>query len=1073
MNKLKVAVFALLVGTCSLHVTDAIAQRTTVYTHEDADFKTGLELFQKQKYGSAQNIFRKVIETHPAYSLVRIDAEYYAALCAIELFNKDGELLLKDFIKKHPESPRVKTAYFYLGKYNYRKKKWDDVIQWLDKVDIYELSKPELSELYFKRGYAYFELTQYDKAKKDLYELKDVDTKYSAPANYYYSHIAYLQKNYETALQGFNRLIGHPSFGPVVPYYIAQTYYLQGKYDDVIKYAPPLLDSAGTKRAPEIARIIGESYYRTNKFKEAIPYLKKYEEGRGMYPKDYYQLAYAYYKTGDCDNAITYFKNTVSGNPQDTLAQNAYYHLGDCFIKKGNKDEARNAFGAASKIDVDKQVKEDALYNYAKLSYELAYNPFSDAIDAFQEYIRLYPNSPRVDEAYTYLVNVYLTTHNYKDALASIEKVKSLNEPMKTAYQKIAYFNGVELFNSSSPDYDEAIKSFDKSLKYKNDKTLAALAIYWKGESWYRKAEKFNRENNVYKKDYLENAVDNYTTFQAEPGAFNLSEYNLANYNIGYAYFQLAGSTNNADQQKALYREANIWFRKYTASRGKDAKDKKLSDAYVRTGDTYFMIKDYQGAEQSYTAAIDMKVRDVDYALYQRAQAYGVQQKREAKVGDLKTLTSQYPKSTYSFAGRFEMAKTMQLVGQSDQALSEFQKIINENPNSAFTGKAMMQIGLIYYEKGDMNKALDQFMKVIKRDNRSEEAKTAHITATNIAKKEGKTETVIVLAEMMGQSVSTTELDSIAFQAAKKHYAAMDCDKAIPALDSYISKFPQGLFIIDANFYRAECSYGKGNMEAALTGYNFVISKNSGRFLESSYAKAAIINFQAKKFQEAAANYLELEKRAEKPENVVDARVGLMRSYYWLKNFEGAIEYSNKIVADENMSPEIVNEARFTIARASLETEKYDQALNEFSRVANALKNEMGAESKYYVSYIRYLQNDYNESKRITFELIKQYQSYPYWMAKGLILLADNYVALKDNFQAKHALKSVIEKSEYPDLVREAQQKLDAIIKSENDKLQRLPSEDIKIEFNESKLDYKHLFVEPAEMPEPVQGGQQ
>lgn len=1073
MKKLKAAVFALAFGACSLHVTEAFSQRTTVYTHEDADFKTGLELFQKQKYGSAQRIFQKVIESHPPYSLVRIDAEYYAAVSAIELFNKDGELLLKNFIKDHPESPRVKTAYFYLGKYNYRKKKWEDVIEWLDKVDIYELGKAELAELYFKRGYAHFEQEQMEQAKKDFYELKDVDTKYTAPANYYYSHIAYLEKNYETALQGFTKLVGNPSFGPVVPYYIAQVYYLQGKYDDVITYAPPLLDSAGTKRAPEIARIIGEAYYRTGRYKESIPYLKKYEEGMGMYPKDYYQLAYAYYKTGDCGNAITYFKSTVSGKPQDTLAQNAYYHLGDCLIKKGNKEEARTAFGAASKINIDQDIREDALYNYAKLSYELAYNPFSDAIEAFEQYIALYPRSPRLDEAYTYLVNVYLTTKNYRDALASIEKIKALSETLKGAYQKIAYFRGAELFNSSSPDYDEAIKNFDKSLKYRVDKTLAALAVYWKGEAWYRKAERHNREHGAYKKDYLQQAVDNYTAFQSEPGAFNLPEYNTANYNTGYAYFQLAGSTNNKEQQKNLYREANLWFRKYITLKEKDQKDKKLADAYVRTGDTYFMVSDFQGAEQAYTSAINMKVRDVDYALYQRAQAYGVQQKREAKIADLKTLTSQYPKSNYSLTARFEMAKTMQLEGQNEQALNEFQKIVKEYPNSAFTGKAMMQIGLIYYAQGQSEKALQQFEKVIKRDNRSEEAKSAYITAGNIAKKEGNTEKITELAQLMGQSVSNAYLDSVAFEPAKKYSIMPDCDKALPALENYMTKFPQGLFIVEANYYKAECSFSKGNLDAALTSYNYVTSKGSSKYLESSYAKAAYINLRNKNYQEAAANYQKLEEIAAKPENIIDARIGLMRSYYQLKNYESAIQYASKVMSDEKAKPELIGEARFIIAHSALATEKYDQALNEFSRVANDLKNEMGAEAKYHVAYIRYLQNDYAESKKVVFELIGKYQSYPYWMAKGLILLADNYVKLNDNFQAKHTLKSVIENSEFPDLVKEAQQKLDAIIKSENESIQRLPSEDIKIEFNESKLEYQKLFVEPAVMPEPVQGGQQ
>lgn len=1061
MHKLRASVLTVLLGLSALLVIPVHAQQTTVYVHEDAHFKTGLELFQKQKYGSAQQTFRKVIDSHPAYSLVRVDAEYYEALCAIELFNKDGELLLKDFIANHPESPRVKTAYFYLGKYNYRKKKYEDVIQWFEKVEIRELNKADLSELYFKRGYSYFELGQYEKAKKDLYEIKDVDTKYSAAANYYYSHIAYLEKNYETALQGFNRLVSNPSFGPVVPYYIAQIYYLQGKYNDVITYAPPLLDSANTKRAPEIARIIGESYYRTDRYKEAIPFLKKYEAGGGMYPKDYYEIGYAYYKTGDTDNAISYFKNTVSGNAKDTIAQSAYYHLGDCYIKKGNKDEARNAFEAAANLDHDKQVKEDALWNYAKLSYELSYNPFSEAIDAFNEYIQLYPKSPRIDEAYGYLVNVYLTSKNYKEALESIEKIKVLNDQLKAAYQKVAYYRGIELFSGSSPDYENALKHFDKALQYKLDKNINTLALYWKGEAWYRKAENSYRTLNKYNEDFLEEAIDNYKAFQSEPGAINMPEYTTAYYNIGYAYLQME-----------KYSDANIWFRKYTAAKAKENKDKKLSDAYVRTGDTYFMMKDFEGAVINYSSAIDMKVRDVDYALYQRAMAYGVLQKRDNKINDLKTLSTSYPKSNYGAAGKFEMAKTMRLVGQNEQALVEFQKIVTENPNSMFAGKSLAQIGLIYYEQGNNDKALEYFIKVIKRDNRTEEAQSSYITAKNIAGGKGDPQLLTDLAAMMGQKVSNAYLDSVTFDNVKKRYQEMDCDATIPAADNYFSKFPDAIFAVEAHFYRGECQYKKGDIDAALSDYSFISTKEKNTFSEPSLAKAAYITYKKKNYQDASGYYAKLEEMAENERNIMDARIGLMRTYYELKNYDGAMQYANKLLGDEKITQEISTEAHMTIGRSALATGKNDVALNEFSSVAATMKNDLGAEAKYNVAYIRFLQNNYAESKKLVFELIKQFQSSPYWMAKGLILLGEDYYALNDVFQARHTLESVINNSEYKDLVKEAQDKLDAINETEKQKNMPKPQqEDIKINMDESGQ--KQLFTDPVNTPAPVNGQEQ
>ncbi len=81
-----------------------------------------------------------------------------------------------------------------------------------------------------KAAIAIFWMENYDKARYAFSQIKDLDTKYTTPALYYYSHINYTQGNYETALEGFLRLKDDPNFGPIVPYYLTQIYYKQKKY---------------------------------------------------------------------------------------------------------------------------------------------------------------------------------------------------------------------------------------------------------------------------------------------------------------------------------------------------------------------------------------------------------------------------------------------------------------------------------------------------------------------------------------------------------------------------------------------------------------------------------------------------------------------------------------------------------------------------------------------------------------------------------------------------------------------------------------------------------------------------
>ncbi|MDF2435673.1 MAG: hypothetical protein K0Q95_49 [Bacteroidota bacterium] len=1030
MSKLRGIVFLLSVFLSA----SASAQQTLIYTHEDAEFKKGIELYQKEKFGAAQNSFVKTIQSHPdRHSLVRIDAEYYNAICAAELFNKDGELYLKQFVKDHPESPKVRSAYFYLGKYNYRKKKWRDAIDWFQKVDVYDLTTEELSEFYFKRGYSYFSTEKFAEAKKDFYEIKDVDNNYAGAAKYYFAHIAYTEKNYETALTDFLKLQQNETFGPVVPYYIAQLYYLQGKYEQVISYAPALLDSANTKRGPEIARVLGESYYRLGKYSEAIPFLKKYEKGVGKLPRsDQYELGYAFYKVKDYDEAVNYFTGVT--NVSDSLVQNAYYHLGDCYLKLNNKQNARNAFSEASKLDFDKSIQEDALYSYAKLCYELAYNPYNEAIKAFQLYIKNYPNSARIDEAYTYLVNVFTTTRNYKGAIEAIEAIKVPTPELKQAHQKVAYFRGVDLFNNA--EYAEAIKMFDKATTYRFDKNIIAQAIYWKGESYFRLGK-------------YDQAIESYIDYMSEPGAIGRMELSDANYNVGYSYYKLKD-----------YNNSNMWFRKFVTFKPQ-ADAKKINDAYNRIGDGYFMSRDFVNAADYYDQAYRMKQMNPDYSLLQKGLANGVLKKYSAKVSDLQTLINSYPKSVYISQAKYELALTYEKDNQNDLALTSYKKFLDEYPNSGYVNSVLSKIGLIYFRKNDDENALVYFDKLITRSPKSDEAKAAINNVKQIYSAKGKVQELESYLASKGAVIPKGELDSLSFIAGRNHYEGGDYKTAITDFNNYISKFPDGFYILPATAMKADADDRQGNTDAALAGYAYVIGKNKSEYTEQALYRGAEISYKKQNYTQSLDWYKQLEQMAADPKTLSSSRIGLMRSNYQLKSYQDAIDYAGKVLSLENPSKELKNEAHYYIAQSYMAMQKYDEAFAEFKALSNTAKNEMGAEAGYNVAYIYYLKNEFKQSQKAIFDFIGE-SDYEYWASKAFILLADTYVALKDNFQAKTTLKTVIGDSKTPELIKTAQEKLDKIIADEEAaKNAKIMSEPLQIEFKGDSTEQKKLFNEP------------
>jgi len=249
----------------------------------------------------------------------------------------------------------------------------------------------------------------------------------------------------------------------------------------VVNYTTTIIDDVQAEHQIELAKIIGDSYFHLGQYENAIPYLEKYFKTSGTkIREENYILGFCYYHTNKFTEAAELLQKAATG--EDEMTQNAYYHLADCFIKLDEKEKAKTAYNAASEFDFNPNIKEDALFSYSKLTYELSYSPFNETIKAFDRYIAEYPNSPKNAEAYEILVEVYMVTKNYKDAIESIEKIQNKTPDILEAYQRVTFYRGLELFNNLM--YNEASENFDLSLANGNySKEIKARALYWKSEA--------------------------------------------------------------------------------------------------------------------------------------------------------------------------------------------------------------------------------------------------------------------------------------------------------------------------------------------------------------------------------------------------------------------------------------------------------------------------------------------------------------------------------------------------------------------------------------------------------------
>ena len=1012
------------------------AQQSLVFRDGDKEWKSAMELYRGKNYGAARQAFSQIVRLESDKVTLRsTQAQYYSALCAIELFRPDAEKQMKAFVREHPESALLQDAYFQLGSLQYRNRKYRSALVWYSQVDEYKLKGVQLMEFKFKRGYCFFIAKDLKKAANSFFQIKDIEGRYKSSALYYYSHIAYVNKNYQVALNGFNVLSEDPAFSPVVPYYICQIYFLQGKYNKVVSYAPEYLEQASTQRIPEIARIIGQAYYSMHNYAKAIPYLEKFQkEGDTMERQDKFELGYCYYKLKKYDKAIGLLEEV--GGDEDALLQTASYCLADCYLNKDFKQRAKTAFAATARMDFDAEMQQDALFNYAKMAYELSYSPFNETIKAFDKYLQKYPDSDRNDQAYDYLVKVYMTTRNYQDALESMDKIHRKTVSIEEAYQRVAYLRALELIKQLN--YQEGNEYLDKSLKYRQyNSIVASSCLYWKGEVFFRMEK------------YLQ-SIKYYNDFLLTPGASQTNLYDRAHYNLGYACFKLKH-----------YERASIWFRKFE-NRASAENSQMLSDARNRIGDYYFLNREYALAVKYYDRVISSGNWDADYSRFQKGFALGLLGRPGEKIEMLQDLIATAPESAYADDAFYEMGKAYVRAEQETKALKCYQSLVKQFPSSNYLSRTLLQVGLLHYNSKQLDLALLDYKKVVQQFPGTPEFRSAMIGIKNIYLDMNKVDDYFAFVKSLGHEnqVDDSQRDSLTYLSAEKLYMSGNLIAASDAFQRYKTSFPQGGFLLNANFYKAQCDVEEGNKALALDGFEYVVEQPQNLFTEQALLAATAINYEMGNFQRAGVQYHILAQKAQSPSNVLVARIGEMRCAYALKQYQQVIETAESVLKSDKVNEEVTREANFDRAKSKMALGLKNQALSAFRVLATETQSLEGAEAKFQVAFLLFHLKRFDEADKEVNNFIEMNSPHHYWLAESFLLLSDVYLKKNDEFQARYTLQSIIDNYGISNdgIIQRAQEKLNDLLDSQKKKAVKKDHNGMKIHLTTEKSTGKSNF---------------
>ncbi len=997
------------------------SQLSEIYLDKDLIFNEAVEHYNNHNFINAYHSFSNYLSNmriNQTDDLFTLESKYYKVLMAFETDDKNCEDLLADFEKNYSAGILINDAYIAEGNYFFRNKDYPSAIQSYEKIDLNGLEFYKEDEVKFKLAYSYFVKREFDKASVIFKNLSLIDRKFYYPANYYYGLCMFLNSDFERAINSFKIIQNTEEYKNYIPYYLVQLYFYQGDYDKAIETGEEKLKLPQVENYYNIHQLVGQSYFLKKEYEKALSHLEIYEKNTAKLSEaDFYHLGFLYHEGAKYKDAIRCLSELTS--LKNEIGQNSNYYIADCYMKTDDKESARTALKNAASMDFDKSIKEESILNYGKLSSEMGYD--REAINALMD---ITDSSPYYLETQNLLKNIFVNTKDYSTAQKTLEEFNNVSSYLYEAYQIVSYYKALQEINDLQ--YDKAEEDLLKAEKISRDINTTIQTTYWLGDLNHKKG-KYELSNQYLDKYFiLVTGIENFEELTLPPFAHYVQGYNfykLKNYPASIQHFLSTIST---------FKNQDI--------KDKNLKNRIINDSHIRLGDAYLNNKQLSEALNNYNTAITKKAENSDYAIFQKAIILGLQDKDFEKIAILVDLIDKYKGSGIRPPAIYELAETYSDINQAEKSYENYKKLVSEYKHeSDICNKAYLKMGLISYNKGLIDESISNYKTVLSNNPNANSKKEALMALEEIYVNDKKDSEQFIqyLNTLPDIKLNNLYSDSLNFITARLQFENDNVDDALKSLNNYLDKYDQGYYALDARFYRAESNLRKKNYKDALTDFEFIISKGYNNFYESSLYKAAVINFNYLKNYDKAINYYkELANIVQDENKKYEVQLGIMRSAFMMNDFENVNNYGNFILNNQLTTDKEKSAAHYYIGKVAEANKKYDVALQQLNKVIKENPNSnLAAESRYLISRVYFNRKETDLAKKMINDASSKNSAYPYWVAKGLLLLSDIYMQKNDIFNAKAALEAIKENyQEDKDILKEVEQKLDVIAKQETDK---------------------------------------
>ena len=941
--------------------------------------ETARKLYHGGSYFAAEQAFAELAASPEAGNqLRRSEIEAFRVLCAISLGRENAPGLIKAFSDRYPTAPEIPLIYYTLASRHFDHGRYDSALEILSRTDPASLGRSLQAEYTFKRAFCQMKGGDNAQAAAGFQKVASAEhNRYTYPSLYYLGYVNYLERNFEQAYSTFLRAAGDSRFKVMSQYYQLESKFMMGDYGYVTREGDAIYDTLEAELKPNLLRMLSQSWYALGDDARSAEYMERYRAGgASLSRKDLYLCGIIAYRAGDWKEAVETLSKVASG--ADSLAQNASYYIADSQLRSGNRIAALKAFRKASADSLDTFIREDALFNYAKLSFDI-----NGDITPFRRYMEEYPDSGRDDEINGYMAAAFILDKDYEEALDALLKIRRPAFDDSANIQKAAFFSAMDRIGDGA--WRKASSLLEVSQEYGDcNLPLSLLTRFWQAECDFRQGR-------------YESARYGLKPLLSRDDFRRSDEYPAALYNMGWCCFKTGD-----------YAEAQRCFSDYLA---RADENEFAFDARVRLADSYFMQNNSRDAATQYEQAWRGATSGGDlYPAWQGALSYGLLGDERHKTAILQEIVGTGAKTAYYHPALYELGRSYMQAGRDDDASECFYTLLGAGADSTHQAQALLGLAMINVNSGKYDRAESYYKKIVSEYGATGQVKDALAGLESLYQlRSAPHEFLAYLDETgLGSERSDIEREQIVFNSARRLFLREEYAAAATALQDFMGRWPSSASRSEAALMLAISLERSARKEAALDYYAIAMGDATSyqTALEARTAYAALA-LSLGRCEDAAGAYSLLASSADAKVRT-DALAGLMRARFRNREYDAAIEAATQLSALD-AGDELRREASYVIAKCLMMEGEREKALAIFDTLSARTDDDFGAEAAYLMAYDAFNCGDHEAVKRRVYTFAESGSRHQYWLARAFLTLGDSFAAAGDKEQAIATYKSILE----------------------------------------------------------------